>query len=169
MVRGRKRPTGASAWSRGTISRTKNAKKQVFAARDKVYDENRIRSLGDSLTCCGVDGLSSFRPNTFNLNHILNGDKVLPSPRQKLDGTAGCFQRLFQDSLRARMCAKNSFADWMIYYYKTRRGARAGNVAHIDFANFKNLTHAIETVRMSKQDKYLKSQKNMALNRIFSS
>ena len=88
----------------------------------KIYaGENRIRSLGDSLTCCGVDGLSSFRPNTFNLNHILNGDKVLPSPQQKIDGTAGCFQSLFQDSLRARMCAKNSFADWMIYYYKTRK------------------------------------------------
>jgi hypothetical protein len=23
--------------------------------------------------------------------------------------------------LRARMCTKNSFADWMIYYYKTRK------------------------------------------------
>ena len=88
----------------------------------KIYaGENRIRSLGDSLTCCGVDGLSGFLTNTFNLNHILNGDKVLPSPRQKTDGTAGCFQSLFQDSLRARMCTKNSFADWMIYYYKTRK------------------------------------------------
>lgn len=88
----------------------------------KIYaGENRIRSLGDSLTCCGIDGLSGFQPNTFNLNHILNGYKVLPSPQQKTDGTAGCFQSLFQDSLRARMCTKNSFADWIIYYYKTRK------------------------------------------------
>jgi hypothetical protein len=95
----------------------KGHRKQSFAPRGK----DRIRSLGDSLTCCGIDGLSGFQTNTFNLNHILNGDKVLPSPQQKTDGTAGCFQSLFQDSLRARMCAKNSFADWMIYYYKTRK------------------------------------------------
>lgn len=40
--------------------------------------ENRLRAMGDSLTCCGIDGLEGFRPNTYNLAHILNGDKVSP-------------------------------------------------------------------------------------------
>ena len=57
----------------------------------------------------------------YVLNGFYYGDNVLPSQQQKIDGTAGCFQSLFQDSLRARMCAKNSFADWMIYYYKNRK------------------------------------------------
>lgn len=38
--------------------------------------ENRLRTMGDSLTCCGIDGLEGFVPNTYNLAHILNGDKV---------------------------------------------------------------------------------------------
>lgn len=88
----------------------------------KIYaGENRIRSLGDNLTCCGIDGLDNFKPNMFNLNHILNGEKVFPSSSQKLDGTANCFRSLYQDSLRGKMCEKNSFADWMVYYYKTRK------------------------------------------------
>lgn len=36
--------------------------------------ENRLRTMGDSMTCCGIDGLEGFRPNTYNLAHILNGD-----------------------------------------------------------------------------------------------
>ena len=131
--------TKETNWAHGRAEQLAHEEchKQVFAARDKVYGKNRIRSLGDSLTCCGIDGLSGFQPNTFNLNHILNGDTVLPSPQQKTDGTAGCFQSLFQDSLRAKMCTKNSFADWMVYYYKTRRGARAGN-SHTTLDNWQN-------------------------------
>ena len=36
--------------------------------------ENRLRQMGDSLCCCGCDDL--FRVNTFNCNHLLNGDKT---------------------------------------------------------------------------------------------
>lgn len=88
----------------------------------KIYaGENRIRSLGDSLTCCGIDGLAGFKPNTFNLNHLLNGDKVFPSSSQTKEGTAECFRGVYQSSLQSKLCKKNSFAYWMMYYYKSRK------------------------------------------------
>lgn len=97
-------------------------KQKCHAIGLKIYaGENRIRSLGDSLTCCGIDGLEGFRANTFNLNHILNGDKVFPSSNQKTQGTANCFRCLYQDSLHSNLLSKNSFANYMIYYYKSRK------------------------------------------------
>ncbi len=37
--------------------------------------ENRLREYGDSLSCCGFDGLEGFRGNTANLNHYLYDKK----------------------------------------------------------------------------------------------
>ena len=60
--------------------------------------ENRLRSMGDSMTCCGIDGLEGFVPNTYNLSHILNGDNVQPTSRMKEKGTAACFKSCFQSA-----------------------------------------------------------------------
>lgn len=56
--------------------------------------ENRIRSYGDSLTCCGIDGLEGFRGNDYNINHIILGDMKEPTATMKQKGTAGCFKAL---------------------------------------------------------------------------
>jgi hypothetical protein len=47
----------------------------VRAAGMKYYvAENRLRFLGDSVSCCGIDGLEGFRGNKANMNHLLAGD-----------------------------------------------------------------------------------------------
>lgn len=52
--------------------------------------ENRLRYLGDSLNCCGTDGLSGFRCNRSNLNYKAALRVYTPSMRTA--GTAGVFQ-----------------------------------------------------------------------------
>jgi hypothetical protein len=34
--------------------------------------ENRLRCMGDSMTCCGCEGLPGFEPNKFNCSYIYN-------------------------------------------------------------------------------------------------
>lgn len=88
----------------------------------KIYaGENRIRKLGDSLTCCGIDGLEGFIPNRFNLNHILNGDKAEPTERQKQKGTGTCFKTLEPTTINTRIVASQSFAYTMLELYKKRK------------------------------------------------
>lgn len=87
----------------------------------KIYaGENRIRRYGDSLTCCGSDGLEGFVPNTYNINHIINGDNTEPTEKMLEVGTAAPFRTLYQNSVDGRRLAKNSFADEMKYYAASR-------------------------------------------------
>lgn len=56
--------------------------------------ENRLRQMGDSLCCCGCDDL--FRVNTFNCNHLLNGDKTEPTEAMKRKGSGVTFHAVEQ-------------------------------------------------------------------------
>lgn len=56
--------------------------------------ENRLRQMGDSLCCCGCADL--FQVNTFNCNHLLNGDKTEPTESMKVIGTGSIFHALDQ-------------------------------------------------------------------------
>lgn len=88
----------------------------------KIYaGENRLRRFGDSLTCCGVDNLKDFKPNRFNLNHLLNGEKVFPKAQQKNKGTARCFTALRQSTAFGKTVSKYSFSEMMFYYYKSSK------------------------------------------------
>lgn len=88
----------------------------------KVYaGENRIRELGDSLTCCGTDGVEGFRPNTFNINHFIHGDFTKPTEGQKKTGTADCFGSLNQTTAYHYMLKKNSFASMMAKFAKEKK------------------------------------------------
>ena len=81
--------------------------------------ENRLRTLGDSLTCCGVEGVAGFKPNTFNLNHILNGDsEVQPTSAMLLENTGYPFKALYQDTSNGNYWSGLSFKDAMLLYYK---------------------------------------------------
>lgn len=83
--------------------------------------ENRLRAMGDSLTCCGIDGLEGFKPNTYNLNHILNGDKVEPTEAMKKDGSADCFKALEQTNIGSKKYNLMSFAEGMTQLYGNKK------------------------------------------------
>lgn len=88
----------------------------------KIYaGENRIRSLGDSLTCCGIDGLEDFIPNKFNLNHLLNGDNQKPTKKMAEIGTSNCFSGQDQTASGRIKVRNQSFGFSMIELYKTKR------------------------------------------------
>lgn len=81
--------------------------------------ENRLRTLGDDMTCCGTEGLEGFKPNRFNLCRLLNGEKVDGTDRMKEIGTAGCFKAIHQDAGFSRVLKKNSFQTMMLREYHT--------------------------------------------------
>lgn len=87
----------------------------------KFYSgENRLRAMGDSLTCCGIDDLDGFRPNTYNLSHAVNGDFTNPTEAQRKPGTAMCFGSLFQNTAGHKLCKKHSFESMMKWYFENR-------------------------------------------------
>ena len=76
----------------------------------KFYSgENRLRAMGDSMTCCGIDGLSGFRPNEYNLCMLMNGKNPEPTEKMKEVGTGGPFKTLNQSAGSGRKIAKQSF------------------------------------------------------------
>jgi DNA repair photolyase len=83
--------------------------------------ENRLRSMGDSLTCCGVGDLEGFRPNTFNINHIINGDKTEPTPAMLKPDTADAFKAMDQTAAFCHFIDDKSFAYMMKWYYDNRK------------------------------------------------
>ena len=99
-----------------------NLKKEAHRLGLKIYaGENRIRALGDSLTCCGIDRLEDFKQNTFNLNHILNGDKTKPTEKMKEKQTGKIFRSLAQTTIGSRKKYNQSFAFNMLDLYKTKK------------------------------------------------
>lgn len=88
----------------------------------KIYaGENRIRKYGDSLTCCGIDDLDEFKPNIFNLNHLLNNDKTTPTNKQKEKCTGNCFRAMEASTVKGNIVDANSFAYNMLNFYKTKK------------------------------------------------
>lgn len=82
--------------------------------------ENRLRYLGDSLTCCGVDGIEGFNVNKFNINRFINGGAVEPTENMKKIGTAKCFNAINQTSGEGVRLSKTSFYKEMIKRYKEK-------------------------------------------------
>ena len=97
-------------------------KREAHRKNLKFYcGENRLRGLGDSLTCCGIDGLEGFKPNEFNLCHILNGCNPDIPTAMKEPGTANCFSSIFQSTLGHRMLKSRSLYEQMGIYYQSKR------------------------------------------------
>lgn len=100
----------------------KRLKEQCHKYGLKFYSgENRLRKMGDSLTCCGVDDLDGFVPNTYNLNHILNGDITKPTKAQTENGKASCFQSIFQDTGYSQWIKLHSFDYMMKWFLNNKR------------------------------------------------
>ena len=76
--------------------------------------ENRLRKMGDSLCCCGVDGLDGFKVNTFNLNHyFFDRENYIPTEKMKKQGTCMCLKAICQTSVGYSAFKKNSLATMM--------------------------------------------------------
>ncbi len=61
--------------------------------------ENRLRKLGDSLCCCGIDGLDGFIPNTYNLNHYLyDREHFTPTAKMSEPGSSSCLKATCQNT-----------------------------------------------------------------------
>lgn len=90
----------------------------------KFYSgENRTRTMGDSLCCCGIDDLEGFNGNDFNLNHLLNGDRTKPTKQMMKVGTAAPFKALMQTAPQTPRLNKETFAGEMVNYYKANKKA----------------------------------------------
>lgn len=77
--------------------------------------ENRLREMGDSLCCCGIEGLEGFRENTYNFNHFMkdkNGGGE-PTRAMKAKGSAMCFRSLKQTTAYVWHLKETSFEDAM--------------------------------------------------------
>ena len=75
--------------------------------------ENRLRSMGDDLCCCGIAGLSGFKGTRFNLMHFLNGDISNPTEAMKRVGTASFYSAIKQTAVGSQIAKSNSFAKIM--------------------------------------------------------
>lgn len=82
--------------------------------------ENRLRTMGDDLTCCGIVGLDDFVPNRFNLEHLMNGDAVECSPAGKLEKTGSVYGGVWQDTLMTKV-AKTATLDEITRAERTRQ------------------------------------------------
>ena len=75
--------------------------------------ENRLRSMGDDMTCCGIEGLEGFKPNTYNICMMMNGKNPQPTELMKTVGTADAFKTLDQTAGSGRKIRKQSLAGIM--------------------------------------------------------
>jgi len=87
--------------------------------------ENRLRWMGDSLCCCGVEGIPGWTLNRTNLNHIYF-DKAKPirfTPAMKEKGKALVFKVLSQEPRHSRTLYKlTSFQEFMMAYARSDKG-----------------------------------------------
>lgn len=83
--------------------------------------ENRLRGLGDSLTCCGCEGLDGFEVSKYNLNYYIYNQKQLicaKSMQQPNSGT--CFKALIQEAGVDKIVRKLSFKEHMDLIFRDK-------------------------------------------------
>lgn len=86
----------------------------------KVFaGENRIRNLGDSLNCCGTEGLEGFTHSKNNLNYLYFDSKnVKVTKVMQEKRTANCFASLFQETIAGSVVKNKSFNEMLIKFSK---------------------------------------------------
>lgn len=83
--------------------------------------ENRLRTMGDDMCCCGIDNMPGFKPNTYNLCHILNNKDYEVSESMKKSDTAFCFTSIYQSTLGHQSLVGKSFEDFMKEEYLKKK------------------------------------------------
>lgn len=83
--------------------------------------ENRLRYMGDSLTCCGCGGLEGFKVNTYNLNYFVHDkEKLKTTPAMLQKDSCTCFKAMKMDSTALSVFAKSSFKEIMDTKFKDK-------------------------------------------------
>ena len=113
---------------------------QFKAIKEKCHEyglrffcgEDRLRFLGDSLTCCGTEGLEDFKPNTFNIQHLAHGITE-PTKQMQEIGTTRPFRSRKQSQAWELHIKDRSFEDMMheigddyVYWYQELRRKYGG-------------------------------------------
>ena len=87
--------------------------------------EDRIRFIGDSLTCCGTEGLDTFKPNKFNIEHLAHDTNIQPTAAMQVTDTYQPFKCIGQTQVWAMKCKDKSFEQLMheigdnyVYWYQ---------------------------------------------------
>lgn len=102
-------------------------KRDFEIIRSKAHDkgmkfwsgENRLRTMGDSLSCCGAADIEGFTPNTYNLNHICNGDITKPTEKMKEKRLGGeVFHTCYQEAGKFQDRKNDSFEEAMMIHLK---------------------------------------------------
>lgn len=76
--------------------------------------ENRLRGMGDSLTCCGCDGLPGFRVNKYNLNYYIHApDQLSSTAAMEKKDTSQCWRALRMKTETGRVLKNASFKEMM--------------------------------------------------------
>lgn len=102
--------------------------------------EDRLRFLGDSLSCCGTEGLDTFKPNTFNVQHLAHDTAdIQPCKAMQEIGTTRPFRSRRQSQAWEKHIAARSFEDMMhelgddyVYtyqYYRSIYGDESDNTS----------------------------------------
>lgn len=87
--------------------------------------ENRLRGMGDSLTCCGCEGLEGFEVNHYNLNYFIHAPERLKStPAMDKKDTCTCFKAMKMDSTATSVFRKTSFKEMMNTKFKDRNAVK---------------------------------------------
>ena len=89
-------------------------KKEAHRCGLKFYSgENRLRTLGDDMCCCGIDNLDGFKGNSYNICHLINNEKYEITDSMKVNGSAACFKCIHQTTLEGQRFRKLAFEDVM--------------------------------------------------------
>lgn len=75
--------------------------------------ENRLRNMGQSMNCCGTDGLEGFDDNRSNLNHISENGDIAYRETMLRPGSGAVFKGLVQKTLTTRAVTRSSYRDVM--------------------------------------------------------
>lgn len=96
-------------------------KKEAHRLGMKFYcGENRLRSMSDELTCCGIEGLAGFKGNDYNICSIMNGSNAKPTRAMMEPNTALCFKGMFQRTVKCNAIKRHPFASAMNAYMRSR-------------------------------------------------
>lgn len=97
---------------------TEVLKKDFTEIREKCHNlglkfysaENRLRYMGDDLTCCGIDGLKDFKPNKTNLNYyVYKREEFKYSEQMKQPKSGGPFRTMKQETSLGSFLENNSY------------------------------------------------------------
>ena len=80
--------------------------------------ENRLRPMGDSMSCCGCGDVKGFSGNSYNVVSMINGVDVAPTSKMTEPKTAHCFKSIYQDAGSNEFLKKTSFAEMMANEFK---------------------------------------------------